>query len=528
MRHHDTTVTAIGFGRLISGALTTLRTGATSAALLAAIGCASGGQPDGEAIDRQGESELGLELQCTSALAPATAESGGCESVDAFKARATALCDGQGQSLGSIGYAGKCDGGWQKAQYSCCGQVEVAPPPSLDCAVQIVGSGDCRSDAELKTLAKVTCGGPENVTDIAWGGACTGGHQYAKVTCCTAPGSEEGQGPAPEDNAPCAVRNVNVEGACADPAALEDLADAACDGLGRSASGFTLGASCGAGTYDAATVTCCDAPSSEEPNTGSDVANTCAAGLLGGADACKSTFDWHQAAAARCAAQDLVLSKFDAYDTCGPNRTSFASFTCCPTFPDGELCKSIEIGGEDYCAPDSIWQAAAKGSCNAIGRDLQSVGVNTPCGDGYWRAASVACCGTEASPPPAVEPKKPAYKDTCLETKLTSAFCTDDDEWQEKAQSFCTARRAYADRVIISSSCATGGSISATVTCCGGAPAPKCERRSLDWKDLCVSDLDAQAVAKTVCRKAHRARVVGLAAGACSQGGRKVDFECCD
>ncbi len=538
MRFTTKATGATGLRQLFSSVLTTTRAVGTTVALLGIVGCSSGAPAGAGHDERQGEAERGLELQCSSALTTASAESGGCEPVDSFKTRATAICDGDGKSLGSIGYAGKCDGGWQKAQYSCCGQVESAPPPSLNCAVHVIGSGDCRSDAELKTLAKATCGGAEGVTDIAWGGACSGGHSFAKVTCCTPSDAGPIAEDAPEDDSPCSVRKVTIEGACADPAALGDLADAACDGLGRSASEFALGASCGAGTYDAATVTCCDAPVEDAPaangaggNAGGDVEDgnqACATGLLGSSAACKSKIDWHQAAAARCAAQDLVLSKFEAYDSCGPNRTSFASFSCCPTFPNGELCKSIDIGGEGYCAPAGIWEAAAKGSCEAIGRDVQSVGVSKSCGNGYWRAASVACCASEVPPPTASEYKMPSSKDVCLETKLAAPFCADSDTWREKAQAFCAARRAHADQVVLSSSCTTGGSNSATVTCCGGAPAPKCEARSVAWKDICISDLDAQAVATTVCRTSHRARVSGFSATACKAGGRKVDFQCCD
>jgi hypothetical protein len=113
----------------------------------------------------------------------------------------------------------------------------------------------------------------------------------------------------------------NANGVCSSDTSWRSQAESSCKSEGYELGTFTPSESCGKGSSDSASWTCCTAAPPLEP--------TCSIHEL--TSSCTTASALESQAKTKCAAEGDVLETFVANDACKGGQSSAASYTCCPS-----------------------------------------------------------------------------------------------------------------------------------------------------------------------------------------------------
>jgi hypothetical protein len=122
---------------------------------------------------------------CQSVVYPARS----CRDEATWKQLASDLCQGQGLTVGAVGYIDSCgSGSWQDMKYVCCPPAnDPPPPPPSSCTYQLLDeAGACNDHATWRDRAVRGCAGVgAQLKDLAFGTPCAADkYLQAKAQCC--------------------------------------------------------------------------------------------------------------------------------------------------------------------------------------------------------------------------------------------------------------------------------------------------------------------------------------------------------
>jgi hypothetical protein len=257
--------------------------GLAFAALVAGVGCS--GTPDTSRsssefteLSASSGGDVGHDASAEDA-APTECISGGmgnggglCSSDATFRASAEEVCAEQHLTLTSFTPDNACGKDESRsATYTCCGPTPPPPPPPPDrCVSGGFGNanGVCSPDAELRATATEDCEAL-HLTLVAFSAneSCgKGSSSAAEYDCCPAitpppPAPKPTPTPAPS----CSSGGMgNANGVCSPDSTFKASAEADCASQGETLTSFDPNESCGPGSSDEATYTCCPSEGVED------------------------------------------------------------------------------------------------------------------------------------------------------------------------------------------------------------------------------------------------------------------------
>jgi hypothetical protein len=143
----------------------------------------------------------------------------------------------------------------------------------------------------------------------------------------------------------------NANGVCSPDSTWKSQAESDCTSQGLELHTFTPDESCGKGSSDSATWTCCTEPPTLEP--------TCSIYEL--KSSCSTESALRSEANAKCVAEGKVLETFVPNDACKAGESSAASYMCCPyvepklsAFPAPPTAASTEFTWAFYDSPQAM------------------------------------------------------------------------------------------------------------------------------------------------------------------------------
>lgn len=267
------------------------------------------------------------------------------------------------------------------------------------------GPTSCKPADVWKKYAYESCASRGlELSDLALGAACKGGHVEAKFACCKTP-PKPVPPPVPGPGT-CFADAQGGPTSCKPAEVWTKYASDVCLAKGAQISQIAFAEECGEGAFRWSKYECCDgaAPTPPPPVA-------CKATELGDPTSCKPNGTWKEHAFNHCAEQKLTLTSLSLGEACGKDASRSVKVECCEAYPvpppepkdPGPLppkdpppppsCEGHYEGGPGSCKDPGTWKVYADEACAKAGAKLADIGYGASCGAaGAVSEIKYVCC----------------------------------------------------------------------------------------------------------------------------------------
>ena len=435
-----------------------------------------------------------------------------CQPADAWKKQGITFCSTHGLQLNDLKLDRPCGaGGYGSAQFECCTTTPPPPPPPM-CTTEVLAEKSCVDDGTWKAKADAACKAKKlNLTTLAFGAACMGGHLDVKFECCPV------VTPPPP---PMCTTEVLVEKSCVDDGRWKAQAEAACKAKMQSLGTLAFGTACMGGHLDVK-FECCG-PTTPPPPPPPGMCTTEALTER----SCIDDATWKTRADAACKAKKLNLTALAFGAACMGGHMD-VKFECCPVVtppppPPPPAC-TTDVLADKSCVDDGTWKTRADAACRAKMQTLSSLSFGAACMGGHLEV-KFECCGPMPPPPPPPPPPM------CTKETLAAMACIDDASWKTRAAATCAAKKLTLNAIAYGTAC-MGGHQDITFECCPVVtpppPPPMCTTDKAPSSGKCQTPAQWKTDGDNFCA-AKKQTLTSLSMSVpCMGGFSEAEFECC-